>query len=264
MRPRIRGEPRSIVLAALVAGGTLLPAGPLFPQGRTNPVSLHASGLSDEAVAAVRTDLQWAETLVREQLGPLPDTVAVIVLPDRESFSAALREAWGMPDTQCWMVGGADAHALYLLAPTAWASQACEHDPDDEEGRRRLITHELVHVYHGQVNGSEDIGLLEDIGWFIEGVATYISGQLQTAHEGRAAEAIRQGRSPERLSEAWSGPDRYGVAGSMAAYIDRRWDRRTLREALGARSQAELLGQLGETESAFLAGWKDWVVAGSE
>jgi hypothetical protein len=117
-----------------------------------------------------------------------------------------------------------------------------------------------VHVYHGQVNDSSDIGLLEDLGWFIEGVATYLSGQLSRSHKGRAEEAIRQDQSPEVLSDAWSGPYRYGVAGSMAAYIDRHWGRTTLREALRARNQAELLARLGLTEPAFIAAWRDWVL----
>jgi hypothetical protein len=231
-------------------------------QRRDAAVRLVAPGASDEAFAALEADLTWAENLVREELGPLPDTVVVRVLPDRESFTRALREAWGIPETQCWMVGAADDHAFYLLAPGVWASDACEHDAADEESRRRLIAHELVHVHHGQVNGSDDIGLLEDLGWFIEGVATYLSGQLCTSHRGRAEEAIRQGRAPDALSDAWSGPYRYGVTGSMAAYIDRHWDRPALRDALGARSQVEVLRQLGLSESAFIAGWREWVLNG--
>jgi hypothetical protein len=248
-----------MLLALAVTGSVLTLVRPLSPHNLTDQIRLEAPGSSDEAVAALEADLEWAHELVQDELGPLPDSVTVSVLPDRTSFSAALRGAWGMPDTQCWMVGAADDHALYLLAPDVWSSEACEHDADDEEGRRRLIAHELVHVYHGQVNASEDIGLLEDLGWFIEGVATYVSGQLQASHRGRAAAAIRQGQSPNRLSDAWSGSYRYGVAGSMASYIDRHWGRGVLQEALKARTRDELLGQLGVTESAFIAGWRDWV-----
>ena len=158
------------------------------------------------------------------------------------------------------MVGGADDHTLHLLAPDRWDTEACEHDAADAEHVRRLVTHELVHVYHGQVNPSADLGLLEDLAWFTEGLATYVSGQLEARHQGRAAEAIREGRAPERLADAWSGPFRYGVAGSMVAFIDEAWGRDTLRGLLAATSQAQLLDALGVDEPGFLERWEQWVV----
>ena len=123
------------------------------------------------------------------------------------------------------------------------------------------MAHEAVHVYHGQVNPSPDIGLLEDVGWFVEGLATYVSGQLEAEHAGRAGEAIAAGSGPDRLADAWTGPYRYGVAGSLAAYIDVEWGRDVLRAALTAQTTAELLGLLGASEEDFLAGWEAWVLS---
>lgn len=220
---------------------------------------ISASGVDPATVAAVRSDLAWAEARITERLGRFPDTAAVEIYPDRDSFSAGLREAWGIPETACWMVGAADDHNLYLLSPGTWGEEACEHDPSDAEHRRLLIAHEAVHVYHGQVNPSEDIGLLEEIGWFVEGLATWASGQLDSEHAGRAAEALADGEGPERLADAWSGPYRYGVAGSLVAYIDDRWGRETLVAALEVTTEAELLALLGTTEAGLLAGWRSWV-----
>lgn len=220
---------------------------------------ISADGVPDSVTSELRADIAWAETRISEMLGPFPDTVSVSVFPGREGFDEALRAAWGIPQTACWMVGAADDHHLYLLSPGAWESEACEHDPADEEHRRLLVTHEAVHVFHGQVNPSADVGLLEDIGWFIEGLATYVSGQLETSHARRAAEALDAGEGPDRLAEAWSGPYRYGVAGSLVAFIDERWGRDSLIAALEITSPEEFHGLLGTTEDEFLADWETWV-----
>jgi len=220
-----------------------------------------APGVEPAVVAEIEADLVWAESRIAERLGPFPDTVSVQIFADRAGFTEALREAWGIPETACWMVGAADDYHLYLLSPAAWTEQACEHDPSDAMHRRLLVTHEAVHVYHGQVNPSDDIGLLEEIGWFVEGLATWASGQLETDHAGRAAEALAAGEGPERLADAWSGPYRYGVAGSLVVWIDARWGRETLREALTWTTWEEFEQRLGITEAEFLADWQRSVEA---
>ena len=242
-----------VALLILLAGARATPA-------QAPPGTFHVSsqGVHAEVVALVEADLLWAEARIEERLGPFPDTVSVRIFAGRAGFTEALREAWGIPETACWMVGAADDHHLYLLSPGAWKTDACEHEPEDEAHRRMLVTHEAVHVYHGQVNPSPDVGLLEDIGWFVEGLATYVSGQLESAHAGRAAEAIAAGEAPERLADAWSGPYRYGVAGSLVAYLDDRWGRETLRAALEVTSADEFRGLLGVDEDEFLAGWRRW------
>ena len=245
-------------LASLATGASP----PAYAQTAAETFHITADGVPEPVVAAIRADLEWAEERIAATLGPFPGTVSVQIFPGREGFTEALRVAWGIPETACWMVGAADDHSLYLLSPGVWEGEACEHDPNDAEHRRLLVTHEAVHVYHGQVNPSDDIGLLEDIGWFIEGLATYVSGQLEASHEGRAAEALAAGEGPERLADAWSGPYRYGVAGSLVAYIEERWGGDTLRAALDATTQDELLGLLEVTEADLLAGWERWVLGG--
>lgn len=104
-------------------------------------------------------------------------------------------------------------------------------------------------------------GCWKDIGWFTEGLATYISGQLEARHRGRAAEAIRSGQDPVRLADAWSGPFRYGVAGSMVAFIDEIWGRGTLADLLRTTSQAQLLAALAVSETELLDRWRGWVAS---
>lgn len=249
-------------LSVLCWGAAVL-AGPavssLLAQSDIGTFRLTAPGIASVTVDVVRGDLAWSEARIATILGEFSETVAVRILPDRKEFSAALREAWGLQDTACWMVGGADDHVLYLLSPAVWGEEACDHDPGDDLHRRMLVAHEAVHVFHGQVNPGEDLGLLEDLGWFIEGLATYVSGQFDRSHAVRAREAVASSAAPERLDQAWSGPFRYGVAGSMVAFIDHHWGRQTLRDALMVTSQSALLNLLGTTEPAFLRDWKNWL-----
>lgn len=230
---------------------------------QTATFRVHAPGSSPATVSKIHADLVRVERRIERALGEFPGDVDVWVHPSRAAFSDALEQAWGIPETACWMVGAADDTTLHLLSPDVWTGEACEHDPDDAEHVRRIIAHEAVHAYHGQLNPSEDVGLLEEIGWFTEGLATYASGQLGARHAGRAAVAVREGRAPDRLADAWSGPDRYGVAGSMVAFIHDAWGRETLRGLLIATSQTELLDELGMSEPEFLARWKDWALGDS-
>ena len=56
-----------------------------------------------------------------------------------------------------------------------------------------LITHELVHTYHGQHNPTRDFTGMDDLGWFVEGLATYASGQMAHSHAGDAKAALAAG-----------------------------------------------------------------------
>ena len=247
---------RSILVAAAVGLGAAVAFA-----AQTGTFRLHAEGVDAPVVSRLHADLIWAERRVEGVLGEFPDTVAVHVHPGRKAFSAALRDRWGMPETACWMVGAAGAGVIHLLSPDAWAREACEHDPEDAGHVRRLIAHEATHAYHGQVNPSGDLGSLEGIAWFIEGVATYVSGQLEARHAGRAEEVVARGDCPASLARAWEGPDRYGVAGSLVAFIDRTWGRETLLRLLAATSQDEILRGLGTTESDLLTAWEEWVAS---
>jgi hypothetical protein len=262
-RSRTSFVARAVLAAALLTplAGLVAPPAGQAQQARER-FHVTAPGVDPRVVAEIRADLAWAEPRITERLGPFRDTVSVRIFPHREGFTDALQEAWGIPETACWMVGAADDHHLFLLSPAAWTDEACEHDPSDAAQRRMLVAHEAVHVLHGQVNPSADVGLLEEIGWFVEGLATWASGQLETAHAGRAAEALAAGKGPERLADAWSGPWRYGVAGSLVAYIDARWGRETLRAALAFTTWSEFERALGVSEAGFLDGWRRWVEAG--
>ena len=201
---------------------------------------------------------QMVETFFEK---PFCDSVTVVVCPSREVFTAAFPPEWGMSETECWMVAAGVADQLIVLSPRVWDQESCEHDPQDIQHVQGIVAHELVHVFHGQYNPTRDFTGAEEVGWFAEGLAVHVSGQLNQGHLAEPREAIEQGKAPTQLSEAWSGKYRYGVCGSLVAYMDRAFGRDTLRNMLAVTNQADLLALAGVTESELLYKWKEFVLA---
>jgi len=172
------------------------------------------------------------------------------------------RRDWNAPDfeSECWMVASGTASKLSLLSPRTWKSEACEHNPDDARDTRLVVTHELVHVFHGQNNPNPNFDAMDDVGWFVEGLATYASGQLDGSKLAAAREAVEKGKAPDALENAWSGKYRYDVSGSIVKYIDLKFGRKTLLKMLKGTSEKELLGMLNVSETGLLVGWKDFVL----
>src|SRR5262249_4104940 len=152
----------------------------------------------------------------------------VEVFPHREQFDAYFKKRWQVPRTERWMVASGVHDKLTVLSPRVWKAEAVEHDPKDETHFRELIAHELVHVYHGQLNPTGDFDGMDDLGWFVEGLAVYVSGQLENAHRDAASQALAKGQAPVSLAKAWGGRYRYGVCGSMVRFVDERWGRQML------------------------------------
>lgn len=213
--------------------------------------------------AQVEARLLAARPAVEAAVGvPLRTPVALTVAATRAEFDATFPPEWGVPGTECWMVAWGVADRLAVLAPGAWAAQACEHDAADEGHVQRLLAHELVHVLHGQHNSHPDFTGLEDIGWFAEGLATLASGQLDAEHAGRARQALAEGRGPRDLVTAWSGPYRYATCGSLVRFWAQRAGPGALARGLQATTNAELLQVAGLDEPDFLAAWAAWVQSG--
>src|SRR5277367_1270627 len=186
---------------------------------------------------------------------PYPDTIHFQMVADRAAFDAAAAR-FGMSPTQCWMVGLGTGDLLILLSPNDWKKQACEHDPADMPATRQLITHEMVHVFHGQFNSSRDFSGMDDLDWFVEGLAVLASGQLTKERSERMKAAVAKGEAPTSLSKVWTGPDRYAFAGSLVGYVDRTWGRAMTLRLLTVRNTAEALALLEKSGASLLAGWK--------
>ena len=188
----------------------------------------------------------------------------VEVFPSRARFDAYFMGRWKLPKTQAWMVASGVGDKLTILSREVWKTQAAEHDPKDEGHYRELIAHEMVHVYHGQWNPTGDFEGMDDLGWLVEGLAVYVSGQLERSHRTAAADAVRLGKGPTSLAKAWSGRYRYGVCGSLVQYIDQKWGRATVEKLLGVTKPAEALAVLQVSERELLEGWVAAVKGGGK
>lgn len=192
---------------------------------------------------------------------PFPRDFETVVLPDRTAFADFTESRWGFRAEPCWMVAAGTGSVFAIIAPEAWATEACEHDAADAEHVRRLVAHELVHVYHGQHNADPEFDTMAPLGWFVEGLAVYASGQFDAERRAQAARTARDGWS-EHLERAWSGEARYAVCGAIAAWIDETRGRETLVTLLGARSTHEALDMLGSDEDTLLRAVQDWLGVG--
>jgi hypothetical protein len=115
-----------------------------------------------------------------------------------------------------------------------------------------------VHVYHGQHCPSPEFDGMDDMGWFVEGLAIHAAGQLDGKRLAQAKSAAAEGL-PHRLADAWSGPARYAVAGSLVACLDETRGRDTIKSLMSATTNQQALAALGTTEEALLAEWRTWI-----
>ncbi len=185
----------------------------------------------------------------------------VYLLASRADLDRFWRRQWDEPTfrSQCWMVASGRGDAVVLLSPQAWRKEACEHDPDREVHVENLVTHELVHAYHDQHNPAHGFEGLEAIEWFAEGIATYVSEQMDEGRQASPTEAVRLNLGPRTLDQAWTGKYRYGVCGSLVKFLASRGGKPLLIRLLRATSPAEIYRETGLEEEQLLQAWRDWV-----
>jgi hypothetical protein len=181
------------------------------------------------------------------------------VYPDRASLTEYWRSAWSQPALvpECWMIASATRSIAVALSPRVWAQSACGHNASDASYVRRIISHEIVHVLHGQLNPLPEVNSVASLKWLTEGLAFYAAGQLDDAGRAQLRALIAAGYAPTSLESILTGQGGYGAAASIMAYIDRRFGRATVRSLTRAGSTAEALTMLGVSEAALLQGWRD-------
>lgn len=181
----------------------------------------------------------------------------VYIFPSRASLEEQWRKDWKLPDfkSECWMIASGVSQRLDLLSPNVWQTQACEHNPADSAELQQVILHELVHVYHAQLNSSDNFEGMEPLSWLIEGLATYASGQLTDEKLKEVEKSFSRGNTPGSLDSIWMGKLRYQQAGSLVRYIDLRFGRDLLISLLPLTSESSILKMLGMDERTLIHDW---------
>ena len=192
---------------------------------------------------------------------PYQQEFGVFIHPDRHSMDSAWSKDWSIPGfrSECWMVASGVALKLDILSPAKWDIEACEHKQADTRATRKLLTHELVHVFHGQYNASPDFSNVEGIDWFVEGLAVWASGQYEPARISEVKSCIRSGLTPDKLDDFWTGKLKYWFSGTMVMYIDIHFGHAKLIELLPFNHKAQILEALGISEKTLISGWKEFM-----
>lgn len=189
-------------------------------------------------------------------------TFSIYIHPNRSSLDSTWQRDWKMPEfrSECWMVASGVAERLDMLSPQIWNKEACEHRYADRKKTQQLITHELVHVYHGQRNISPDFSNTTGIDWFVEGLATYASGQCDSFKIAEVKKAIISNTIPQHLDDFWTGRLKYGISGSLVMYIDKTYGRVILKKLLPLSKKTEILSALNITEAVLISDWKIYML----
>lgn len=186
--------------------------------------------------------------------------VTARIFPDRASLTAYWRSAWNQPSLvpECWMVASATKSLAVSLSPHVWGQSACGHDATDPAYVRRILSHEIVHVLHGQINPLPEVNSVNALKWLNEGTAYYAAGQLTDAGRSQLSALFASGYSPTALESLPGGAGGYAAAASVVAYIDMTHGRDALRRLLRATTTAEALGMLNVSETALLQSWREF------
>lgn len=229
---------------------------PLFYSQNEFEITFQNEEIVDpQLIQQVKDGMEMAESFFEL---PFNTKIEIHVFADRSSLDKQWQQAWGVPDFQseCWMVASGAAGRFDILSPKTWSASACEHDATDLPAVQKLITHELVHILHGAYNPHPGFEAAQGIDWFIEGLATYASGQLDKDRISRLKKSLFNGEIPDTLSLFWTGPNKYGLSGSLVAYIDKKYGREQLIELLPLNTLDEVLKALNTTENELIQNWK--------
>ncbi len=237
-----------VLVVAIACSGRAVAPRPVDPFGHEHG-SYVAGRAEVSAALGARIEAQQraVEAMFRAPLRPFQ----LEVLDSHAALEAFVRH-----ELPCFAVATATGSRFVMLHPDKWKTEACDHDGDDDEDVDKVILHELVHVAHGQHRPDDpELDEAEAIGWFVEGLATYLADQLDVRRFGQLQEVVAARAMPRRLDDVWTGKARYALAGSLVAYIDRRWGRPAVLRMLPAISNAQILSILGIGEETLLGDW---------
>jgi hypothetical protein len=185
----------------------------------------------------------------------------VYVFPNRKELDEQWSKDWAGAGfkSQCWMVASGVANRLDLLSPLSWKQETCDHNPNDSIEIQKIIAHELVHVFHAQQNPRSNFDGMDDLSWLVEGLATFVSGQLTNEKLNKVRTQLIQ-KIPAKLSELWTGADKYGRVGSFMQFLDQKYGKEKILKLLSFTDLSSILEFLHTDEASLITEWKNKIV----
>jgi hypothetical protein len=229
---------------------------------KQNGYSIHFNVSDKQNIVEYRAYFESGKKTVEKFFqNSFKNNFSIYIHPSRSSLDSTWQKDWKMPEfkSECWMVASGVATKLDILSPKLWNELSCEHIYSETTKTQQLITHELVHVYHGQLNISPDFSDVESIDWFVEGLATYASGQCDSVRISEVKRAISENKIPQNLDNFWTGKNKYGLSGSLVMYIYHKYGIKKLIELLPLNKKTDILLTLGTTEFELLNEWKKFI-----
>jgi hypothetical protein len=259
----IKKSQLSFIVCSLVLFSSMVQAGSKWITKKHNNYSLHYCLVDKQNVKEYSTFIDNGILSVQSFFdGSFKNKFEVNIHPDRKSLDTQWQLDWKMPDfkSECWMVASGVSDKLDMISPKRWDKESCEHVYSEKLKTQQIITHELVHVYHGQLNASPDFSDVTGIDWFVEGLATYASGQCDSAKIDEIRKAILDNKYPAGLDDFWTGKLRYGLSGSVVLFIDKKYGRTKLKELLKFNRKTDILASLDISEPELLGEWKEYIL----
>lgn len=250
----------TVLLSSILLGWTIVENNWIVE--KQNGYSLYYKTIDKQNIVEYKAYFEAGKKTVEEFFqNSFKNDFGIYIHPSRASLDSAWQKDWNMPDfkSQCWMVASGVSNKLDIISPKKWDNFACEHSYTDSIKTLRLITHELVHVYHGQQNKSPDFSDVTGIDWFVEGLAVYASGQCDSIRISEVKNAISENKIPETLDKFWTGKLKYGLSGTIVMYLDKTFGREKIISLLRFNNIEELLNALSTTEFEIVNGWKEYM-----
>src|SRR5262245_38368694 len=187
--------------------------------------TLHYTSADSSIVNGIEKNLVDGEKTIRSYFErSFNKKFDVYIFPNRNELDLQWSKDWAGAGfkSQCWMVASGVASRLDILSTLAWKKDACDHNANDSIEVQKIITHELMHVFHAQQNPNPNFDGMDDLSWLVEGLATFVSGQLTNDRLERLKTQLKQ-KPPAKLSELWTGSEKYGRAGSFIQFLEQKY-----------------------------------------
>ena len=185
--------------------------------------------------------------------------VRVVLVPSRAEFDRLVRDLLGVAietHSNPGRIAQAQRTDTVVLSPPAYEIHSSfEYD---EEGFRRLLVHELVHMVEEFL--SPDIEASPR--WWSEGLAVYLSDQwrLEGDYKDPVLHGISGGNVPGVAELAADVKLAYDWGWTIVRFVEDAFGRQKVVQIVRECADGDLFSMLGEETSSLERRWKHWLV----